>query len=124
MESMRKAPLLILILLFFASFTNESFEGVSQNSQASRTSKESKASANSGEYFSNAYHAEDCHNKDCSDHKNHCEHHCFGLHSFYVAQSNTSILSLPPAKTKNLWFSLSHYKDPLLDPSIKPPLPI
>jgi len=64
-----------------------------------------------------------CHHTDCSDNKNHCDHHCFGSQCFDVLRSTRASLAMPSQINNDvLWPSRFFYKDPSLSSRVRPPL--
>ncbi|WP_127717043.1 hypothetical protein [Halobacteriovorax sp. HLS] len=65
---------------------------------------------------------EDCEESDFGDHSEHCSHHCSGLHNLAPVK-NQAFLSTPTVINNNVvWLYYHQYKNPFLNPSVKPPM--
>lgn len=111
--------LFILISLLFSSFPelNGIYElTLNAESETSSLDTFSTANVDVGE------DCDDCQDNDCGNHREHCSHHCNGLHSIALANSQASLKSSTGVSKKVHWYYNHHYKSPFLDPAMKPPM--
>ncbi len=111
--------LFILISFLFSSFAES-------NGIHELTSSFESETSNIGSFLAVSQiisaDCEDCQESDCGDHTEHCSHHCSGLHNIAPFQSQTSLKSPTGINNKVFWYYDHHYKTPLLDPALKPPM--
>ncbi len=114
----------LLTILILVSFISSVHAGIEELHNFSQASDHSIVSASSSMNISNikSIDCEDCQHDGCTDHSEHCSHHCSGIHNAVSNNSEVSISNPTEIETKVLWYFRNHYKTPFLDPALKPPL--
>ncbi len=59
---------------------------------------------------------------DCEDRSGHCTHHCSGIHNILQFKTNVALGNGLVDSLNKVWFYTHHYREPLLDSVVKPPL--
>ncbi len=111
---------LFVLMSFFVSFIAEA-DSIHINLDMSDSHVITSYSSSSSLSFT-GLDSEDCEENDCSDHANHCSHHCSGLHNIIPVKSHASLKRPEGFSNRADWYYSHHYKTPFLDPSLKPPM--
>ena len=118
----------LFIIFIFTSFIS----GLLAEGRITNFSHDEEMAQSSEVVSGEDYHCENCHDheraesdeSDCHDQAGHCGHHCAGLHNILLISSYYHVDQNVISFCEQRWFYKVIYEDPVLEPSLKPPLTI